>query len=59
MSATLQLPPDVWAHVVDVHCHPTDSLVPDSFMNSLSMKICAMSVAAMKSCGLDFDAEYH
>jgi hypothetical protein len=35
---------EVLAHVVDVHCHPTDSVVVASVMDSLPIKICAMSV---------------
>ncbi|GJJ13230.1 hypothetical protein Clacol_007481 [Clathrus columnatus] len=42
-SGNLQLSPDVLAHVVDVHCHPTDSVIPDSIMDSLALKICAMA----------------
>jgi len=44
-----KLPPDsVLAHVVDVHCHPTDSptiLTPESIEN-LKIQICAMSSRA-------------
>jgi len=35
-------PPSVLAHVVDVHCHPTDTDIPDGFPD-LPIKICAMS----------------
>ena len=35
---------DVLRHVVDVHCHPTDtSPIPASSMQNLSITICAMS----------------
>jgi hypothetical protein len=33
----------VLRHVVDVHCHPTDSPTPLSTMNSLPIRICAMA----------------
>lgn len=36
-------PPSVLAHVVDVHCHPTDTDIPDGFPNDLLLTICAMS----------------
>lgn len=36
-------PPSVLAHVVDVHCHPTDTDIPDGFPDDLPIKICAMS----------------
>ncbi|TCD64062.1 hypothetical protein EIP91_004570 [Steccherinum ochraceum] len=38
--------PSVLAHVVDVHCHPTDSPVPSEVMDQLSIRICAMSTRA-------------
>ncbi|KIJ22014.1 hypothetical protein PAXINDRAFT_173990 [Paxillus involutus ATCC 200175] len=34
---------DVLRHVVDVHCHPTDSVATTEAMNNLSITICAMS----------------
>lgn len=38
------LPPlDVLRHVVDVHCHPTDSDVTTRAMENLAITICAMS----------------
>jgi len=38
------LPPlDVLRHVVDVHCHPTDSDVTTQAMDNLAITICAMS----------------
>jgi TatD related DNase len=33
----------VLRHVVDVHCHPTDSPIPLQSMQELSITICAMS----------------
>jgi hypothetical protein len=36
-------PPSVLAHVVDVHCHPTDTEIPDGFPEDLHITICAMS----------------
>ena len=36
-------PPSVLAHVVDVHCHPTDTDIPDAFPEDLRITICAMS----------------
>ena len=36
-------PPSVLAHVVDVHCHPTDADIPDGFPDDLHITICAMS----------------
>ncbi|KAF9650531.1 Metallo-dependent hydrolase [Thelephora ganbajun] len=36
-------PPSVLAHVVDVHCHPTDTDIPDGFPDDLHITICAMS----------------
>ena len=35
---------EVLAHVVDVHCHPTDSVMETSSMDSLPIRICAMFV---------------
>ncbi|KAF8586229.1 TatD DNase family Scn1 [Ramaria rubella] len=34
---------EVLAHVVDVHCHPTDSVISASSMDSLQLRICAMA----------------
>ena len=36
-------PPSVLAHVVDVHCHPTDTDIPDGLPDDLHITICAMS----------------
>lgn len=36
-------PPSVLAHVIDVHCHPTDTDIPDGFPDDLQITICAMS----------------
>ncbi|KAI5120837.1 hypothetical protein M0805_007024 [Coniferiporia weirii] len=36
-------PADVFKHVVDVHCHPTDSEIPSNIMDELSITICAMA----------------
>ncbi|PSR71090.1 hypothetical protein PHLCEN_2v13059 [Hermanssonia centrifuga] len=36
-------PPEVLAHVVDVHCHPTDSRISPEVMDSLPIRICAMA----------------
>lgn len=36
-------PPSILAHVVDVHCHPTDTDIPDGFPDDLHINICAMS----------------
>lgn len=38
--------PSVLAHVVDVHCHPTDSPVPPEVMDELRIRVCAMSTRA-------------
>lgn len=44
-AAGIQPAPDeVLAHVVDVHCHPTDSPISQATMDSLRIKICAMFV---------------
>lgn len=44
LSGSMELPPpSVLAHVVDVHCHPTDTDIPDGFPGDLPIKICAMS----------------
>lgn len=41
------LPSDsVLSHVVDVHCHPTDSEVPDDVLQDLKIKVCAMATRA-------------
>jgi len=38
------LPPSsVLRHIVDVHCHPTDSDIPVESMVNLPMTICPMS----------------
>lgn len=40
----MELPPSpVLAHIVDVHCHPTDTDIPDGFPDNLLITICAMS----------------
>ena len=36
-------PLDVLRHVVDVHCHPTDSEITPQAMDNLAITICAMS----------------
>ena len=36
-------PPSVLAHIIDVHCHPTDTDIPDGFPENLPITICAMS----------------
>ncbi|OAX44929.1 Metallo-dependent hydrolase [Rhizopogon vinicolor AM-OR11-026] len=36
-------PPSVLRHVVDVHCHPTDSEIPVKIMDNLPITLCAMS----------------
>ena len=44
LSGSMELPPpSVLAHIVDVHCHPTDTDIPDGFPEDLHIKICAMS----------------
>ena len=37
------LPADVLEHVVDVHCHPTDSAISPRAIEELPIKICAMA----------------
>ena len=37
------LPADVLKHVVDVHCHPTDSEMTAQDIKELTIKICAMA----------------
>lgn len=37
------LPADVLKHVVDVHCHPTDSETSPEAIQKLPIKICAMA----------------
>ncbi|KAG8933438.1 hypothetical protein FRC02_011816 [Tulasnella sp. 418] len=47
MSGTTSLPPfEVLEHVTDVHCHPTDSPIPDDIMDSLKIKVCSMATRA-------------
>lgn len=51
MSSSLSPPtpladPSVLAHVVDAHCHPTDSPISPSDFSSLPHKVCAMSTRA-------------
>ncbi|EJD03792.1 TatD DNase family Scn1 [Fomitiporia mediterranea MF3/22] len=36
-------PLDVLKHVVDVHCHPTDSEIPSNVIDELPITICAMA----------------
>ena len=36
-------PQDVLRHVVDVHCHPTDSEIRDEVVEEMSITICAMA----------------
>ena len=35
--------PDVLAHVMDVHCHPTDSSLDEELFSNLYHRICAMA----------------
>ncbi|KAJ3539097.1 hypothetical protein NM688_g6414 [Phlebia brevispora] len=37
------VPPEVLAHVVDVHCHPTDSPISPALMDTLHVRLCAMA----------------
>ena len=39
----LNASPEVLRHVVDVHCHPTDSDIPADAITKLPMSICAMA----------------
>lgn len=41
--STFPAPPEVLAHLVDVHCHPTDSPIPQDVMSTMPMRICAMA----------------
>ena len=34
---------DVLKHIVDVHCHPTDSEITEEHMRELEITICAMA----------------
>ncbi|KAI0785335.1 TatD related DNase-domain-containing protein [Irpex lacteus] len=47
-SSSAGLPPDsLLAHIVDAHCHPTDSPISSSVMDALQLKhICAMATRA-------------
>ncbi|KZT27697.1 Metallo-dependent hydrolase [Neolentinus lepideus HHB14362 ss-1] len=36
-------PPSVLRHVVDAHCHPTDTVIQPASMDKLPIKICAMA----------------
>lgn len=47
-SSSAGLPPDsLLAHIVDAHCHPTDSPFSSSVMDALPLKhICAMATRA-------------
>ena len=38
-----EVPKSVLAHIVDVHCHPTDSETPHDVMEALPITICAMA----------------
>ncbi|THH08349.1 hypothetical protein EW145_g2767 [Phellinidium pouzarii] len=44
-SATAMMLPsaDVLKHVIDVHCHPTDSETPKNLMDELPITVCAMA----------------
>lgn len=42
-GSTALPPKSVLAHVVDVHCHPTDSPIITEVMESLPIRICAMA----------------
>ncbi|KAG9314127.1 hypothetical protein JVU11DRAFT_4912 [Chiua virens] len=47
VESSLPLPPlDVLRHVVDVHCHPTDSDITAQAIDNLAITICAMSSRA-------------
>ncbi|KAH8120031.1 TatD DNase family Scn1 [Phellopilus nigrolimitatus] len=34
---------DILKHVIDAHCHPTDSDIPSEIMDNLSITVCAMA----------------
>ncbi|KAF9820026.1 hypothetical protein IEO21_01688 [Rhodonia placenta] len=38
--------PSILAHIVDVHCHPTDSPTPPEAMTAMSHRMCAMATRA-------------
>lgn len=40
---TVLPPEDVLKHVVDVHCHPTDSDINENDMEALRITLCAMA----------------
>ena len=40
---TIPASPEVLAHVVDVHCHPTDSPIDQQQIDSLHIRVCAMA----------------
>ena len=42
-SGVPDLPANVLKHVVDVHCHPTDSVISSRAIEELPIKICAMA----------------
>lgn len=47
MLETLDLSPlpssDVLTHIVDAHCHPTDSPLDEEFFSQVSHRVCAMA----------------
>ena len=42
-APTIDVASEVLAHVVDVHCHPTDSPLNHELMSSLHIRVCAMA----------------
>ncbi|KIP11098.1 hypothetical protein PHLGIDRAFT_100014 [Phlebiopsis gigantea 11061_1 CR5-6] len=42
-SIHLPAPAEVLSHLVDVHCHPTDSPISHDVMSTLPIRICAMA----------------
>jgi hypothetical protein len=36
-------PPEILRHVVDVHCHPTDTEILSDVIDSLDIRVCSMS----------------
>ncbi|KAI0695652.1 TatD DNase family Scn1 [Cytidiella melzeri] len=45
-SQALSPPVDVLSHIVDVHCHPTDSAYSSEVMDNLAVQVCAMATRA-------------
>jgi hypothetical protein len=50
---------EVLCHVVDVHCHPTDSPIPRKSMEDLPITICAMSTRPSDQVRVSELAETH